>query len=89
LLEQKGATPERLVQCLKDWLQDAKALEHARDALARWHTPDAADRIADVILGRIAERNARGSVRAGAGQSSRGSECGTGPGRGSRLEVSA
>lgn len=50
LLEQAGATPEALGGLLADLMQQAAAREQMMGALAGWHAPKAADRIAEAIL---------------------------------------
>lgn len=62
LLEQKSATPERLVQVIRDLLADIGAREQARAALAAWHTPHAAADIAEAILKTVSEKSRHGAV---------------------------
>ena len=50
LLEQQSATPEILVQLLSDYLGKPTVREKAQQALAQWHVPEAAQRIAEAIL---------------------------------------
>jgi UDP-N-acetylglucosamine--N-acetylmuramyl-(pentapeptide) pyrophosphoryl-undecaprenol N-acetylglucosamine transferase len=50
LLEQQSATPETLAQLLADFIDKTAVREKVQHALAQWHTPEAAQRIADAIL---------------------------------------
>ena len=50
LLEQKSATPDLLADLLCDLIERPGVRERMQTALAQWHTPQAAERIADVIL---------------------------------------
>ena len=50
LLEQQAATPEALALLLSRLVQDPCAREDMQNALARWHTPQAAERIASSML---------------------------------------
>ena len=50
LLEQKSATPETLVQLLLDVIEKPPVHEKMRSALAQWHTPHAAEQIAEAML---------------------------------------
>ncbi len=50
VLEQKSATPETLVPIILELIADAPPRATMRTALANWHRPEAADRIADEIL---------------------------------------
>jgi UDP-N-acetylglucosamine--N-acetylmuramyl-(pentapeptide) pyrophosphoryl-undecaprenol N-acetylglucosamine transferase len=50
LLEQKTATPEMLVQLVLDLLEKPAVREKMQSALARWHTPRAAEQIAEAML---------------------------------------
>ena len=50
LLEQKSATPETLAHLLWDLIEKPNVREDMQSALAQWHAPQAAERIADVML---------------------------------------
>ena len=54
LLEQKEATPERIVGLLLELVEDAPAREKIQAALVHWHAPRAAEQIAEMILQAIA-----------------------------------
>ena len=51
MLRQAEATPERVVWELRALLQEGPVREGVRQQLARWHSPDAARTVAEVILG--------------------------------------
>ena len=50
LFEQKGATPEKVAAAVVELIENRDALFQMRTALARWHTPKAAEQIAENIL---------------------------------------
>ena len=50
LLEQKKATPELVAEILTDLVEDEVARSEIQNALAKWHEPHAAERIAEAIL---------------------------------------
>jgi UDP-N-acetylglucosamine--N-acetylmuramyl-(pentapeptide) pyrophosphoryl-undecaprenol N-acetylglucosamine transferase len=50
LLEQKSATAEMLADVLWDLIEKPTVRERMQNALAQWHTPQAAERIAEVML---------------------------------------
>jgi len=50
LLEQQSATPETLVQLLLDVVEKPAVHEKMQTALAQWHTPHAAEQIAEAML---------------------------------------
>lgn len=50
LLEQKSATPESLVRLVSELMDSTSAIEKMQAALAPWHTPNAAEEIAENIL---------------------------------------
>jgi len=58
LIDQSAATPERLVSSLQDLGADGTARDAMRAALARWDSPGAAKRIADMIFEGCANRSA-------------------------------
>ena len=53
LLEQKTATPDLLVQLLTDLLEKPAVREKMQDALGRWHTPRAAEEVAEAMLAAV------------------------------------
>jgi UDP-N-acetylglucosamine--N-acetylmuramyl-(pentapeptide) pyrophosphoryl-undecaprenol N-acetylglucosamine transferase len=50
LLEQKEATPEKVVGLLLHLVENTAAREKIQAALLRWHSPGAAEQIAEIIL---------------------------------------
>jgi UDP-N-acetylglucosamine--N-acetylmuramyl-(pentapeptide) pyrophosphoryl-undecaprenol N-acetylglucosamine transferase len=50
LLEQKQATPERLVSLLMELVENPAARQKMRSALGQWHAPKAAETIAERML---------------------------------------
>ena len=56
LLEQKIATPEKVVELLGELVENAGTRTKMQLALEQWHAPQAADRIAEIILRTIGER---------------------------------
>ena len=50
LLEQKGATPEKVAAAAAALVEDETVRSQMRTALARWHAPKAAEQIAESIL---------------------------------------
>jgi UDP-N-acetylglucosamine--N-acetylmuramyl-(pentapeptide) pyrophosphoryl-undecaprenol N-acetylglucosamine transferase len=50
LLEQKNTTPEKVAALLRELVEDAAARAKIQTALAQWHAPKAAERIAERIL---------------------------------------
>ena len=70
LLEQKGATPERVVQLIGELIENSATREKMQAALATWHAPHSADRIAEIILRAIGGRRADIPVRGFTGLSS-------------------
>jgi len=50
LFEQKGATPEKVAAAVVELIENRDALFQMRMALAQWHTPKAAEQIAENIL---------------------------------------
>lgn len=66
MVEQDSATPDRLATMLADLLASGPARPQMQDALARWHTPRAAEDIASGILtalGRGANQEARHELK--------------------------
>jgi UDP-N-acetylglucosamine--N-acetylmuramyl-(pentapeptide) pyrophosphoryl-undecaprenol N-acetylglucosamine transferase len=56
LLEQKNATPEKIVALLCELVEGPAARAKIQAALAQWHTPRAAEQIAEIILAAIARQ---------------------------------
>jgi UDP-N-acetylglucosamine--N-acetylmuramyl-(pentapeptide) pyrophosphoryl-undecaprenol N-acetylglucosamine transferase len=56
LIEQKNCTPEKIAALLRDLIQDSAAREKIQSALAQWHAPEAAQKIAENILSAIARQ---------------------------------
>jgi hypothetical protein len=56
VLAQQAATAEDLAKLLGRLAADATERERMRVGLAQWHKPDAAERIAESILGMVTER---------------------------------
>ncbi len=50
LLEQKDATPEKVAGQLIELVENAAARDTLKTALARWHSPNAAQQMAEIIL---------------------------------------
>jgi UDP-N-acetylglucosamine--N-acetylmuramyl-(pentapeptide) pyrophosphoryl-undecaprenol N-acetylglucosamine transferase len=53
MLEQKTASPERLLGLLQELMENPSVRERTRNSLARWHAPHAAEEIAGAILNAI------------------------------------
>jgi len=53
LLEQKGATAEKVAEAVAELVENREALFQMRTALAQWHSPKAAERIAENILSQV------------------------------------
>jgi UDP-N-acetylglucosamine--N-acetylmuramyl-(pentapeptide) pyrophosphoryl-undecaprenol N-acetylglucosamine transferase len=53
LLEQKNATPDRLVALLCELVEGQAARAKIQAALAQWHAPKAAEQIAGIMLGAV------------------------------------
>jgi UDP-N-acetylglucosamine--N-acetylmuramyl-(pentapeptide) pyrophosphoryl-undecaprenol N-acetylglucosamine transferase len=93
LLEQKSATPETLAALLWDLIEKPTVREQMQNALAQWHAPQAAGRIADVMLETMevkvrAPRGADLPSAASPGLSSGSVRNRPGPPFGSRLQIS-
>lgn len=54
LLEQRAATPEKVSGLLRELVEDVAARDEMKAALACWHAPKAAERIAELILKAVA-----------------------------------
>jgi len=63
LLEQKNATPEKVVALLCELVEGLAARAKIQAALAQWHAPKAAEQIVEIMLGAIF-RSADSHVRA-------------------------
>jgi UDP-N-acetylglucosamine--N-acetylmuramyl-(pentapeptide) pyrophosphoryl-undecaprenol N-acetylglucosamine transferase len=50
LLEQKDATPEKVAEELVELVENTAMRDTMKTALARWHSPKAAEQIAEIIL---------------------------------------
>jgi UDP-N-acetylglucosamine--N-acetylmuramyl-(pentapeptide) pyrophosphoryl-undecaprenol N-acetylglucosamine transferase len=61
MLEQEKATPETLVEMIKGLVEKPDQTTPMKEALAKWHQPDAAEQIA----GRILEVMARNGANVG------------------------
>ena len=64
MFEQSSATPELLAHTILSLLGNETERTSMQDALASWHSPDAAGSIADAILASIAGSNASVAVEA-------------------------
>lgn len=62
LLEQNTATPGRLVTAVQELVTDSAARVSMHAALAQWHFPDAAEKIAERIVQRIGAVQTSGAV---------------------------
>ena len=60
LLEQKTATPELLVQLLTDLMEKPAVHEKMQSALTQWHSPRAAEQIAEAMLAALEARVSHG-----------------------------
>ncbi len=66
MIEQQDARPETLVPLVLELFGSGAAREEMKAALGRWHAPQAAEQIAEEILGEISRR-AESRVRTGDG----------------------
>jgi len=71
LLEQREATPEKVSSLLREFVEDAAERNGMKAALAQWHTPKAAEQIAERILRSVA-RPVGVSDNLGSGKPNRG-----------------
>jgi UDP-N-acetylglucosamine--N-acetylmuramyl-(pentapeptide) pyrophosphoryl-undecaprenol N-acetylglucosamine transferase len=69
LLEQKNATPERLVALLCELVEGSAARVKIKAALVQWHAPKAAEQIAEIMLGTAAPSRQETAGQAGSGVS--------------------
>ena len=53
MLEQHAARPEKVSNLLRELVEDVAARDKMKIALARWHAPEAAERIARLILSTV------------------------------------
>jgi UDP-N-acetylglucosamine--N-acetylmuramyl-(pentapeptide) pyrophosphoryl-undecaprenol N-acetylglucosamine transferase len=74
LLEQKNSTPQKLAEMILELATDDAAREKMQSALAKWHAPQAAERIAETMLQLIAQ----GTERAGSHSHDAKGGCGCG-----------
>ena len=65
LFEQKGATPEKVAAAVVELIENRDALFQMRAALAQWHTPKAAEQIAEHILSACWSSNLSQPVKTG------------------------
>ena len=56
LLEQINSTPEKVAAILVELVEDKTASSKIQSALAQWHTPRAAEQIAEIMLASIARQ---------------------------------
>ena len=61
LLEQKNSTPEKFAALILDLVTTATVREQMQTALAKWHAPQAAEQIAEMILRSIGQTSLAGS----------------------------
>lgn len=66
LLEQREATPEKVSSLLREFVDDADERNGMKAALAQWHTPKAAEQIAERILRSVTRLTAASDNIAGA-----------------------
>ena len=73
LLEQRDATPEKVSSALRELVEDTGERDHMKLALARWHAPQAAEKVAENILRtiRLPKPDADASLSAHAGAKTR------------------
>jgi UDP-N-acetylglucosamine--N-acetylmuramyl-(pentapeptide) pyrophosphoryl-undecaprenol N-acetylglucosamine transferase len=64
LLEQKNSTPEKVAAILTEMVENNEARSPMQLALTQWHTPKAAELIADNILQSIARQRQKAAPRA-------------------------
>lgn len=55
LLQQSDATPEKVSTLLRELVEDTDERDEMRSALAKWHEPKAAEKIADAIFSTMGE----------------------------------
>jgi UDP-N-acetylglucosamine--N-acetylmuramyl-(pentapeptide) pyrophosphoryl-undecaprenol N-acetylglucosamine transferase len=53
IMEQRDTTPEKLAGAIIKFLREPATLGRMKDELVRWHSPNAADQIADKMFTRI------------------------------------
>jgi UDP-N-acetylglucosamine--N-acetylmuramyl-(pentapeptide) pyrophosphoryl-undecaprenol N-acetylglucosamine transferase len=64
LLEQKNATPEKVAALLRELVEDPATRAKIQAALAQWHTPKAAEQIAESMLAAIARQQGQAGAPA-------------------------
>lgn len=70
LLEQKHATPEKTAAILSELMDDEALRRRMQAALTQWHTPRAAEQIAEAILKQVGERQNSKLPATGSGETS-------------------
>ena len=63
LLEQKNSTPEKMAAILTELVEDETARSKMQSALAQWHSPRAAEQIAEIMLAAIARQPERATAK--------------------------
>jgi UDP-N-acetylglucosamine--N-acetylmuramyl-(pentapeptide) pyrophosphoryl-undecaprenol N-acetylglucosamine transferase len=63
VLEQKKATPEGVAAILAELVENDVARSEIQNALAQWHEPRAAERIADAILQAVAQERENAAAK--------------------------
>ncbi len=63
MIEQSSATPEKLSQIIVGLLENSKQRLLMQQALAKWHSAQAAERIADCILAQISAPNSQRALK--------------------------
>jgi UDP-N-acetylglucosamine--N-acetylmuramyl-(pentapeptide) pyrophosphoryl-undecaprenol N-acetylglucosamine transferase len=77
LLQQSEATPEKVTTLLRELMEDTTEREEMRGALAKWHEPRAAEKIAEQILRAVGVKSivqVQSSVAVGATRTATSSE---------------
>ena len=62
LLQQGDATPEKVSTLLRELVEDTAERDEMRTALAGWHEPKAAEKIAERILRAVAHKEGAGGT---------------------------
>jgi UDP-N-acetylglucosamine--N-acetylmuramyl-(pentapeptide) pyrophosphoryl-undecaprenol N-acetylglucosamine transferase len=66
LLEQKDSTPEKIAEILIELVEDELPRTEIQNALAQWHAPDAAVRIAEMILQAVTRKQGAAAQKSNA-----------------------
>lgn len=74
LLEQADGTPEKVADLLVQLVEDQTTREAMRSALGQWHSPKAAEQIAEAILRAVARAAAHPQTAAGVSRNAAGPE---------------